>query len=98
MKKSNSISKTNNKGSILVFVLSIWFVIYWLFGHIINIYEYKAVGVVYEILWLPMLLMGLVLPIVSLIFWYKEKFNFKSFYFFAFLLVVLTILVLILSK
>ena len=98
MKGSNTISKANGKGSILVFVLSIWFVIYWFLGQIINIYEFAIVGVVYEILWLPMLLMGLVLPIVSLFFWYKEKFNFKSFYFFAFLLVVLTILVLILSK
>ncbi len=98
MKNSNSISKINNKGSIVVFILSIWFVFYWFFGHFINIYDYKFVGIIYEILWLPMLLMGIALPVVSLFFWYQNKFNFKTLSFYAFLLVVVTILVLILSK
>ena len=98
MNNSNSISKINNKGSILVFILSIWFVFYWFFGHFINIYDYKFVGIIYEILWLPMVLMGIVLPIVSLFFIYKERFFLKSFYLYALVMVLGTIVFLSLKK
>ena len=98
MTNSNTSQKANNYGSILVFVLSIWFVIYWTLGQIINIYEFAIIGVIYEILWLPMLIMGLVLPLVALFFLSKKRLNFRSLYLYAFLIVVATILILISSK
>ena len=38
---------------------------FWLLVNQINVYEYKLVGIIYEILWLPFLLLVFVLPILT---------------------------------
>jgi hypothetical protein len=38
---------------------------FWLLVNQINVYEYKLVGIIYEILWLPFLLLVFVFPILT---------------------------------
>ncbi len=89
--KNTRISKTFFLLSVLVFVI-------WLAGQIINVYRFAVVGAIFEILWLPMFAILLVLPIMSFIFWVKEKFNLRSFYLFTILIVITTILLMVFRK
>lgn len=57
-----------NKNKIIdVVILSGSFLVmaFWLLVNQINVYEYKLVGIIYEILWLPFLLLVFVLPILT---------------------------------
>lgn len=71
--KNSSLSK-------IFFILSIVVLGFWSMGQIIDVYRYTAVGAIFEILWLFMLLMLFILPIIALIFLIKEKFSFRSLY------------------
>ena len=53
---------TNKK---LLFALSISMLIYWLLCNTIDVYKYAILGVIYEIIWFPMLVMLFVLPIIN---------------------------------
>lgn len=53
---------------------------YWLIGNFFNIYASKSAGIVFEILWLPMLLLLFLLPPVSFFCWYKSRFKLNSLY------------------
>ena len=66
----------------------------WL-GQVTDLYHFVLVGAIYEILWFPSLLMLFFLPIISLIYLAKEKFNIRSFYLYSILIVVPTILFLV---
>ena len=61
-----------------------------------NVYTYKLTGALFEILWLPFMLLLLVLPVVSVVYWVKEQFNFKSLFFYSFLIILVTFLLLFL--
>jgi hypothetical protein len=65
----------------------------WGLGRIINVYRFPVVGVIFEILWLPMLGIIFILPILSLIFWAKEKFNVRSYLLYSILIMVSAILI-----
>ena len=69
-----------------ILFLSILVSIFWVSTRFINTYKYALVGVVFEMLWLPMILLIFCLPVISLYFLLKEKFSFKSAYFFAMLI------------
>lgn len=85
MEKEITIFK-NSRLSKILFVLSIIVLIYWLIGHNINVYRFAVVGVIYEILWLFMIIGLFGLPIISLIFLIKEKFSFRSLYLYTILI------------
>lgn len=53
---------TNKK---LLFALSISILLYWLLCNTIDVYRYAILGVFYEIIWFPMLVMLFVLPIIN---------------------------------
>ncbi len=56
-----------SKHSVLIrFCLSWLITSYWLLNKIINVYEVTIVGVIYEILWLPMIALLFVAPIFNL--------------------------------
>jgi Ni/Fe-hydrogenase subunit HybB-like protein len=57
---------SNSKTSFILFLLSLLTFIYW-FGALIieDVYKFKFIGAVYEILWLPMLLLLIAIPIVA---------------------------------
>jgi hypothetical protein len=88
----------NSRISKIFFLLSVLVFAFWCLGQIINVYRFAVVGAIFEILWLPMLAMLLVLPIMSFIFWVNEKFNLRSFYLFTILIVVMTVLLMVFRK
>jgi len=57
-----------------VLFLSIFVSLFWLISRFINIYQFALVGAIFEILWLPMILMVFCLPLISFYYLLKEKF------------------------
>ena len=78
----------------ILFLLSLLSVIYWLVANSINVYQYVIVGALFELTSIPMLIALLVVPILSLYYWYKEKFNLKSLYIFIMVISVVALLLL----
>jgi len=95
--KENLTPFKNSRIGKIVFILSIIVPGYWWMGHVINVYSFAFVGAIFEILWLPVLLMLFVLPIISLILLIKEKVNFRSLYLYSLLIGFATILFMIFS-
>lgn len=95
--QKDPISFENVITSRVFFFGSVFIFIYWILGQVINVYHFALVGAIYEILWLFMLLGLLGLPIISMIFWWKERFNLKSFYLYTIIMCVFTILVMMFS-
>lgn len=80
----------NSQKSKIIFLVSLLVSGYWILGQQLNIYRFAFVGAIYEILWIPMLALIVILPIASLLFLRKEKFNIRSLYLYSILLVVTT--------
>lgn len=83
----------NPKTAKVVFFLSLWVALFWCSVMLVDVYRFALVGAIYEILWLPMLLLIFILPIISLVFWVITKFSLKSPYFYAMLIIALTAVV-----
>ncbi len=96
--KENLTPFKNSRTSKMVFILSIIVSGYWWLGQVIDVYSFALVGAIFEILWLPVLLMLFALPIISLIFLVKEKVNVRSLYIYSILIGVTTILFMIFSE
>ena len=96
MKEYSTLFK-NSRTSKMVFLLSIIVSGYWWLGQVINVYSVALVGAIFEILWLPALVMLFVLPIISMILLLKEKVNVnvRSLYVYSILLGVATILIML---
>lgn len=82
----------------VIFALSIAVSLFILAGKTIDVYEFDIVGAIFELLWLPMIVGLIALPIISLFFLIRQGFHFRSFYFYSILLIGLAILVLWLVK
>jgi hypothetical protein len=87
-----------SKTSKIVFTLSLLTSVFWFLGQLVNVYYSAIVGAIFEILWLPMIALLFILPILSLIYWVKEKFNLKSLYLYSLLIILATVLYMILSN
>ena len=81
------------KRSIIILILSVAVSIFWLLGFLVNVYKTPIVGAIFEILWLPLIALSICLPIISTISWIKEKFQFKSLYFYSIIITITTILI-----
>jgi len=67
-------------------------------GWFFNVYRYAIVGVVYEILWLPMLLLLFLIPVLAILSLIRQKALFGSLSFYAGLLIVINFALLLLLK
>jgi len=76
----------------VVFISSILVSFFWNFGQLVNVYHFAIVGAIFELLWLPMIALLIILPVVSFIYFVKEKFNLRSLYLYSFLIILVTIL------
>jgi len=76
--KNKPTSFVKTKASKIIFFLSIIVLLFWVIGNLANIYHFSIAGVVFEILWLPVVILTFTLPILSLACWMKEKFNLHS--------------------
>lgn len=69
--KSNFLNKAIT-GKLLV-ALTVIVALFWILGNSINVYGSAVVGVVFEILWLPMLACLFLIPVVSIIVIFKKN-------------------------
>jgi len=93
--------KTTFKNSALskiFFISSIVVLVFWSAGQVIDVYHFPAVGAIFEILWLFMLLMLFILPIIAMVFLIQDKFNFRSLYLYTIIVTVINILLMIFIK
>lgn len=82
----------------LMLILSTLAAFFWIGGNLFNVYKFAVVGALFEILWLPMLLLLFALPLSLFIFWGKEKFKLRSVYLLLFVSMLSLIIVLNLIK
>jgi len=75
-----------SKTSRIILLLSIILALFWYLARTNDVYSNAAIGALFEILWLPMLLLLFALPVFSFIFWRKEKFSSRSLYLYSFLI------------
>lgn len=75
----------------LHFALSSSMLLYWLLNKTIDVYQIAILGVLYEILWLPMLILFIVLPILNTYTIFKNKNNLIPY--FSLALNVITIII-----
>jgi len=73
--KKKSISLKN-----IILVGCISYIAYWIVSFNINVYSVTLMGVVYEMLWLPMIGLSFIMPLCCLYFWHKDRFSIKSLY------------------
>lgn len=76
----DSTGKKNTKTGKIIFILSICVLLFISFASLVDIYHFALVGALYEILWFPMIALIFILPVLSFIFWRKDKFRFRSVY------------------
>ena len=81
-----------------LFILSIEVSLFWILVGLIDVYHFAIVGVFYEILWLPNLILLFALPLISLFFLSKEKKKLHSLYFYSILLLTTAILKILISQ
>lgn len=53
-------------------------VTFWIVSQNVDVYRYAIVGAIFELFWLPIIASLLLMPFVSIFFWYKDKFKKKS--------------------
>jgi hypothetical protein len=75
-----------------IFLLTLGASIFWIFTKFVPIYENKIIGAVFEMLWLPVVIILFILPILSFLLWAGEKFRVKSVHLFSIILAALAIL------
>ena len=51
---------------------------FWLFALHYNVYKWAVVGAIFEMLWLPMIVLPFLLPLLIVYFWGRGGFKFKS--------------------
>ncbi|WP_396164837.1 hypothetical protein [Flavobacterium sp.] len=79
----------------LLLVLSSSMLLYWLLSKTIDVYQITIIGVLYEIIWLPMLVLFIVLPILNTYSLIKNKNNFMSYFSLALNIITLLIVFLV---
>lgn len=88
---SNKIGILNHKytGKI-IFTFSLMVSLFWISSQQFNVYQHAVLGAFFELLAIPMLLLYVVLHTVSFIILIKERFSFKTYAFYSFLLLFAT--------
>jgi hypothetical protein len=84
-----------SKTAILILILSIMVPVIWYTSQHIDVYRVAFIGAIAEMIWLPMFALLFGLPIVSLLFWRRNKFAIRSLYFYSFLISVAGLLLFI---
>jgi hypothetical protein len=82
---------------IVIFFVSLLVMFFWILTNNINVYENKFIGIIAEILWLPLILLIFVLPIMTFVLISSRKFK-KSKILFLSLAIQFTILIIQIAK
>jgi len=75
-----------------IFLVTLGASLFWIITKLIPVYENKIIGAVYEMLWLPVVIILFILPLLSFLLWAGEKFRAKSVHLFSIILAALAIL------
>ena len=82
----------------VIFALTITVSLYWFLPLLINVYRFPVIGAIYEILWIFMIVALFALPVFTFMSWAKIKFDFRSLYFYSFIISAISILLLVTSN
>lgn len=77
--------KKNDK---LILGLSLIVSAFWLSSTLFNIYKIKVVGAIFEILWFPMLILFILLPLTSLFYLIQNKFKHGTLYWISIVILI----------
>jgi hypothetical protein len=82
---------------IILFLFTLIFCGFLYLGLTFNVYQYKGIGALAEILWLPTILILTSSFIANSVLFYKSKFNFRTSFPYSLLLLIGTIIVIYFS-
>jgi len=88
----NSSLPARSKKSVITFAITVIISSYWFLSLLITVYNYPVLGAVYELLWIGMVIGLFGMPVFSLVYWAKTKFDLKSLYFYSFIISIVTAL------
>lgn len=80
----------------LFFLLSIFVLLYWITAACLPVYVNKFTGIFFEMLWFPVLLLTFIIPLIALMAWISDRFNWRSLYLYILLMGVVSVLFLLL--
>jgi hypothetical protein len=83
---------TSAKISLVFLLLSVFIFSFWLLGRMINVYHFPFVGAIFEILWLPIIVLTFILPVLLFLNWRKEKFILRSLNLYSIIIIISVIL------
>lgn len=75
-----------------IFLLTLAASVFWILAKLLPVYENKIIGAVYEMLWLPVVIILFILPIFSFLLWAGEKFRVRSVHLFSVVLAAAAII------
>jgi hypothetical protein len=93
----NLINFQNSVNNKRVFVISFFVALFWIIGNVADVYYFAVTGAIYELLSLPMLALIIFLPVISIVFFVKDKFNLRSLALYSILLLIPVILLMFLN-
>lgn len=76
--KTIRLTRPNNKILITTAVMAALSLFIWYTGLHVNVYQNAFLGAVFEMIWLPNMLLSGCIPIVCGFFWWKSSFSIKS--------------------
>jgi hypothetical protein len=79
-----------------LFGLSLFVIAFYSIGYIVigNVYRYAVVGAIYELLWLPMLLSLVIIPLFGVLVFFKNKGKHRIYAALAILLIIASFIIL----
>jgi NADH:ubiquinone oxidoreductase subunit K len=83
--QSNSLFK-------IILLFNVIALIFCIVSQTVNVYRYAIIGAIFELFWLPIMAIIILIPFASIYYWYKDKFKVTSQFFYLLLLYDLSIL------
>ena len=90
--------KTSQAIGKVVLALSVFVLLFVGLSRLLNVYQISYVGAIFEILWLPVILLLFILPVLSLIYWIQDKFNPKSIFLYSIVLGIASVVLMVYDK
>ena len=85
---------SSTKTEKLLLWLSLGTCLFWLLVQLVDVYRFKATGIFYEIISIPMLLMLVILPIILIVQLIRHKPKFRSLYLLSLSMLFVTLIIL----
>lgn len=85
-----SLKLHGKKFATILFLATVISCMYWLIANLTNVYAIALLGVVFELIWLPMVAAVFLLPTACVFLWVKEKCTVKSYNLYSILIQAFT--------